>query len=244
VSVFFPKPAASPDWSKALRHLRRDPVMKGIIARVGPCTLAPRQDYFVKLCQSIYAQQISTKIATVLYGRFAAMFPRKTPTPAKVVAALSPGGWDDETVRRCGLSRQKRAYVLDLARHFADRRIDARNLHTLDDESIIAALTEINGVGRWTAEMFLIFVLNRPDVLPVDDLGLREGVRRSYGLSERPKADVVRRIAEPWRPWRTIATWYLWRGLSLEHKDNNKDKTSHRETESQRKKASQSTSSL
>lgn len=193
--------------------------MKGIVARVGPCTLAPRTDYFIALCQSIYAQQISTKIATTLFARFAAEFPRKTPTPARVAAALTPGGpgaWEVEKVRRCGLSRQKRQYVLDLARHFADRRIDPRSLHAMDDEAVIGSLTDIRGVGRWTAEMFLIFVLNRPDVLPVDDLGLREGVRRFYGLPDRPKADLVRQIAEPWRPWRTVATWYLWRGLSLE----------------------------
>jgi DNA-3-methyladenine glycosylase II len=214
--VFFPKPAANPDWSAAIRVLRRDPVMKRVIDRVGPCLLAPRNDYFIKLCQSIYAQQISTRIATTLFGRFAAKFPRKTPTPAKVVAALSAGGWDEETIRHCGLSRQKRKYVLDLACHFADRRIKARKLHTLDDEAVIEALTEINGVGRWTAEMFLIFVLNRPDVLPVDDLGLREAVKRLYNLKERPPADVLRRIAEPWRPWRTIATWYLWRGIAME----------------------------
>lgn len=213
--MFFPTPPARPDWSAAVRRLRRDPVMKRIIARVGPCTLAPRRDYFIALCQSIYAQQISTRIATTLFARFAAEFPRKTPTPARVAAALSPGGWADEKIRRCGLSRQKRQYVLDLARHFADRRINAHKLHTLEDEAVIDALTDIHGVGRWTAEMFLIFVLNRPDVLPVDDLGLRESARRFYGLHERPRADVLRQIAEPWRPFRSIATWYLWRGGAI-----------------------------
>lgn len=217
--VFFPDPAIRPDWSAAVRRLRRDPALRAVIARVGPCTLAPRRDYFVALCQSIYAQQISTKIATTLFARFAGKFPRHNPTPARVVEALSPGGWDEATIRHCGLSRQKRGYVLDLARHFADRRVDARKLRTMDDEAVIDALTDIHGVGRWTAEMFLIFVLNRPDVLPVDDLGLRESVRRVYGLHDRPKADVLRQLAEPWRPWRSIATWYLWRGGALDAAD-------------------------
>ncbi len=209
--MFFDLPLIPPDWTAATRVLRRDPVMKSIIARVGACTLSTGRDPFISLVQSIYAQQISTKIATTLYGRFAAKFPKGQPTPRRVVTALS-GNWDDETIRFCGLSRQKRVYVLDLAQHFIDKKINPRALAQSDDESVIEALTAVKGVGRWTAEMFLIFTLNRPDVLPVDDLGIREAVRRFYGLKERPSDDELRSIAEPWKPYRTIASWYLWRG--------------------------------
>lgn len=209
--MFFEKPPQRPDWSAAMKHLRRDPVLRPIVRKVGPCTLAPREDHFIALCQSIYAQQISTKIATTLFGRFAEKFPRKKPTPGRVVAALS-GAWTDEVVRHCGLSRQKREYVLDLATHFAGRKIDTRKLLRMPDEAVIESLTKVRGVGRWTAEMFLIFVMNRPDVLPVDDLGLREGVKKLYCMSERPKPKEMIEFGEKWRPYRSIATWYIWRG--------------------------------
>ncbi len=208
--MWFEKPPSGPDWTRAVRHIRKsDPVMGRVIERVGPCTLHPRRDYFVVLCKAIFTQQISTAVATVLFGRFRDLFPARRPTPARVLAALE--GSDPELLRRCGLSRQKAAYLQDLSRHFVDGRIPTRRLGRMDDEAVIDALVEVKGIGRWTAEMFLIFTLNRPDVLPVDDLGLREGVRAVYGLTERPGAGTVTEIAERWRPWRTIATWYLWR---------------------------------
>jgi DNA-3-methyladenine glycosylase II len=114
---------------------------------------------------------------------------------------------------RCGLSRQKRKYLIDLSQKFLDKKIPTRKFANMGEEQIIESLTQINGVGQWTAEMFLMFVLNRPDVLPVDDLGLREAVKRAYKLRERPDAKKLKKIAEPWRPWRTVATWYLWRGM-------------------------------
>jgi DNA-3-methyladenine glycosylase II len=126
-----------------------------------------------------------------------------------VLEKLSNG--DESVLRACGLSRQKKVYLLDLARHFSTGEVPTRRLARMDDEQIIDSLVRVKGVGRWTAEMFLIFVLNRPDVLPVDDLGLREGVRDVFGLAERPTAAEARVLAEPWRPWRSIATWYLWR---------------------------------
>ena len=116
-----------------------------------------------------------------------------------------------EDLKSCGLSRQKHAYIRDLADHFVAKKIPVRKLPAMTDEEVIEALTAVNGIGRWTAEMFLMFVLNRPDVLPVDDLGLREGVREVYDLPSRPKAVEVISIAEPWKPYRSIATWYLWR---------------------------------
>ena len=185
--------------------------MRSIIERVGPCTLAPRRDYFVVLCKSIFTQQISTRIATILFNRFRDNFPQRRPTPQRVIEFLQS---DSELVRACGLSRQKQSYLLDLAQRFLQGQIPTRAFSRMSDEEVIQSLVQVKGIGRWTGEMFLIFVLNRPDVLPVDDLGLREGARRFYGLKERPKARELTELGEQWRPWRTIATWYLWRGLS------------------------------
>ncbi|MCS7071862.1 MAG: hypothetical protein NZM00_10185, partial [Anaerolinea sp.] len=168
---------------------------------------------FVALARAIFAQQISTRIARTLYERFAARFPRNTPTPRRVAKALA-GEWDEPILRQVGLSRQKRSYLLDLARHFCLRRFDASRLSQMDDEQVIQTLTQVKGIGRWTAEMHLIFVLNRPDVLPVDDMGLRRAVQKFYNFAERPSADELRILARRWAPYRSIATWYLWRGLA------------------------------
>ena len=183
--------------------------MGSIIQRVGPCTLAPRRDYFVVLCKAVFTQQISTAVATVLFGRFRELFPMRRPTPAAVIEALETR--PAELIRYCGLSRQKAAYLRDLAEHFVDGRIPTRRLAAMDDEAVIESLVNVKGIGRWTAEMFLIFTLNRPDVLPVDDLGLQEGVREIRGLADRPRARALAELCEPWRPWRTVATWYVWR---------------------------------
>lgn len=200
------------NWGEAVRFLRAaHPGMRRAIDLVGPCTLAPRRDYFVVLCKSIYSQQISTAAAASLFGRFRDLFPSRRPTPRLVLQVLDG---DPEALRGVGLSRQKQAYVRDLAEHFATNRIPTRRLATMGDEEVIDALVRVNGIGRWTAEMFLIFTLNRPDVLPVDDLGLQKGVQSVYGLPLTPKPKEVAALAEPWRPWRTVATWYLWRGTA------------------------------
>jgi DNA-3-methyladenine glycosylase II len=205
-------PSRLRDWDIAVAHLRRDRVLRKIIDRVGPCKLAPRRDYFVALCKSIYAQQVSAVVARVLFDRFLMHFPRRRPTP-RLVHALLTG--HEDSFRACGLSRQKRKYLIDLSLHFMDGRIATRKLAALDDEQVIEALVNVQGIGRWTAEMFLIFVLNRPDVLPVDDLGIREAFKRFYRLPERPGAKQMQTMAVPWRPWRSVATWYLWRSLSI-----------------------------
>ncbi len=176
--------------------------MKGIIRRVGPCTLAARRDYFVKLCQSIYNQQISTKVAAVLFRRFRERFANRRPTPNAVLEFLAS---DEEVIRSL--------YLHDLATHFANGHVKTRRFATMEDEAIIEALTPIKGIGRWTVEMFLIFCLNRPDVYPIDDFGVRKGVQLAYGLVEMPgKAEMIE-IGEKWRPYRTVASWYLWRSL-------------------------------
>lgn len=208
--MWYVKAKTKPDWSAARRHLSRvDPVLSRLIRRVGPCTLVPRRDYFNVLCISIFNQQISTKIATILFNRFRDEFPRRRPTPARALKLLKEG----EAFKRCGLSRQKRAYLIDLSEKFIARKIPVRRLAKMSDQEVIDSLTQIKGIGQWTAEMFLMFVLNRPDVWPVDDLGLREAVKRAYKLKDRPDAKTLRAMAEPWRPYRSIATWYLWRGL-------------------------------
>ena len=209
------------DWAEAERVLSRgDPVMRKLIKRVGPCTLGPRRDYFVKLCQSIFAQQLSTVVATVLFNRFRDQFPGRRPTPAKVVEFIDTAG--DERIRSVGLSRQKRVYVRDLAAHFADGRVNTRRLARMEDEEIVQALVPIKGIGRWTVEMFLIFCLNRTDVWPVDDLGVRKGAEREYGLGEMPTKKELWEMGERWRPWRTVVAWYLWRGGDGEEKRKTK----------------------
>jgi DNA-3-methyladenine glycosylase II len=197
------------EWTAARRHLEGDPVLRALMDAIGPCTLKPRRDHFVILCKSIYSQQISAAVATVLFGRFREKFPRKRPTPGLVLKLLTKGSADE--LQGCGLSRQKRAYLIDLSRHFLSGAIPNHRLSSLSDEEIVEKLTAVNGIGRWTAEMFLIFVLNRPDVWPVDDLGLRASVMKVYGMKERPGAKELVKLAEAWRPYRTVASWYLWR---------------------------------
>jgi len=208
--MWFDQQPAMDRWKDAVGHLRRvDSRLRTVIDRVGPCTLSTRRDYFVVLSKAIFTQQISTKVATVLFGRFRELFPMRRPTPTMVLRAL-----DDhptEVRKHFGLSRQKGAYLRDLARHFVDGEIPTRRLSTMPDEAVIDALVRVKGIGRWTAEMFLIFTLNRPDALPLDDLGLRDGIRDVYQLKERPTAKQCTEISEKWRPWRTVATWYLWR---------------------------------
>jgi DNA-3-methyladenine glycosylase II len=201
------------EWSAALAHLRAiSPRMRELIEHVGPCTLSPRRDYFVTLCKAIFNQQLSMKAAATLFGRFRDHFPARRPTPAALLALVAR---DPQVLRRGGVSRQKNLYLIDLARHFASGEIPTRRLAAMNDDQVIEALTKVNGIGRWTAEMFLMFVLNRPDVLPVDDLGLRKGMQLFFNLRRPPLAKRMFELAEPWRPWRTVATWYIWRGFDL-----------------------------
>jgi len=195
-------------WAAAARHLTEvDSVLGKVIQRVGACTMSPRKDYFVTLCRAIYSQQVSMRVAEVLFQRFKALCPSGRVTPAAVIALLKV----ESNIKAAGLSRQKAIYLRDLAEHFTDNRIPIRRLAKMTDDEVIESLVAVKGVGRWTAEMFLMFVLNRPDVLPVDDLGLREGVRDVFGLPERPAPKAVTEMGERWRPYRSLATWYIWR---------------------------------
>lgn len=209
--MWFDELDGTPDWKPALRHLRKaDREMARMIKRVGPCTLSPRPDPFLTLVGSIFSQQLSTKGALTLLTRFREQFRGGKITPKRVHAALTEG-LDDETIRHCGISRQKRSYLVDLSEHLLDKRLELKKLRALDDEAVIEKLTDVKGIGVWTAQMYLMFNLCRPDVLPVLDLGIQESARIHYVLAARPKGPELTELAEPWRPWRTVACWYLWR---------------------------------
>jgi DNA-3-methyladenine glycosylase II len=194
------------EHTKAQRHLaRRDPVLKDLIKAVGPCTLRYEPDRFRSLARSIISQQISTKAALAIRTRLEAALGDKGLTPAGIL------GHSDKVLRSAGLSESKLKSLRDLANQVHGGAVRLDEIHELPDEDVIAALLPIRGIGRWTAQMFLIFSLGRLDVLPVDDLGLRAGVQDQYGLSELPDKAALAGLAEPWRPYRSIATWYLWR---------------------------------
>jgi DNA-3-methyladenine glycosylase II len=191
-------------YTQARRRLSRsDTTLAGIIRRVGPCTLQPEGDPFRALTRSIVAQLISTAAARTVYGRLEASLGRVT--PKNVLAA------GHDRLRSAGLSGNKAAAILGVAESMASGTLPVKRLHKLDDDEVIARLVPIRGIGRWTAEMFLIFCLGRPDVLPVADLGLRAGVQEHYQLSELPGRRILEEIGEAWRPYRSIATWYIWR---------------------------------
>ena len=189
--------------------LRGDAVLAALIKRHGPCGLAAAQrtDHFSALVRAITNQQLSTKAAATIYGRLAALIPGGTPTPEGL------GKLTDAQLREVGYSRQKIAYLRDLSAHVLDGRLDLRTIHDLTDDEVIAALTNVKGIGRWSAEMFLMFRLHRPDVLPVGDLGIVNAVQRVYRLRKRPDAKKIMKLGEAWRPYRSVACWYLWQSL-------------------------------
>jgi len=191
----------------AILHLRTcDPVLAKIIERVGPCQLASRDPTFETLARSITFQQLHGKAAATIFARVRKATGRRF--TAAAFLKLSP-----EQLRACGLSRQKIASLTDLAEHVASRRIQFHKLRELEDEQIIALLSNVRGVGVWTAQMFLICALGRPNVMPLGDLGIRNAVRKAYGLTEMPKSTKLATIAAKWHPHCSIASWYLWRSL-------------------------------
>ena len=193
---------------EACRYLASvDRKLRVLIDRIGPHRLIITRDPFVALIGSIIQQQISMSAAAAIQKRVRGLCPRGRVT-ASGIRALSP-----HRLRGAGLSRAKVQYILNLAEHFATRRLTAPALRRMPDDEVIAATTAVKGIGRWTAEMLLLFCLERPDVWPVDDLGLRKAVRLFIGSDEMPGADTLQDLAEPWRPHRSYATWYLWRSL-------------------------------
>jgi DNA-3-methyladenine glycosylase II len=188
-------------------------VLAEIIRHHGPCGLGAvrdRFDHFQMLVRAIVSQQLSTRAANTIHNRVVALMPGSQPTPA-ALAALT-----DEQLRAVGISRQKAGYLRDLCARISNGDVLLDELDAMSDDEVIASLTRVKGIGRWTAEMFLIFRLLRPDVLPVGDLGIITAVKKAYGLRKAPTPDRLRKLGEAWRPYRSIACWYLWRSLDNE----------------------------
>jgi DNA-3-methyladenine glycosylase II len=213
---------ASIDYARARRLLaRRDPVIAGLMRRHGDCGLeaAQRSDHFRALIHAIIAQQLSTKAAATIESRFAAIFQEGPAEAGHYVRGLTPDAVarvSDERLRSAGLSPQKLRYVRDLCEHLLDGSLDLDSMEPLADEEVIVALTSVKGIGRWTAEMFLMFRLHRPDVLPLGDLGIVKAVKQAYNLRSRPSPARLTKIGEMWRPYRSVACWYLWASLDAE----------------------------
>ncbi len=204
-----PAPIQPDYWDEACKHLkRRDRVLKRLIPQFGEARLQSRGDAFTTLARSVVGQQISVKAAQSVWEKFLAAAAGTTPLkPAKVLKLST------EQLRGAGLSARKCEYLQDLARHFDDGSVHVTQWQAMDDEAIIRELVAIRGIGRWTAEMFLMFHLLRPDVLPLDDLGLLKGISVNYFSGEPVSRAEAREVAEAWAPYRSVATWYLWRSL-------------------------------
>jgi DNA-3-methyladenine glycosylase II len=205
-----PPPSEPGYWDDACKHLaKRDRVLKKLIPKFGSARLASRGDAFTTLARSIVGQQISVKAAQSVWDRFAA-------TVGGNALRLLPEDVRQQPVprlREAGLSARKCEYLLDLSRHFADGEVHQADWQAMDDEAIIAELVAIRGIGRWTAEMFLIFHLLRPNVMPLDDLGLIKGISQNYFSGEPVSRAEAREVGEAWAPFRSVATWYIWRSL-------------------------------
>jgi DNA-3-methyladenine glycosylase II len=192
---------------EAIQHLRRsDPILSEIIGRVGDYAIQFRDPEFETLVRSIVYQQLSGRVASVIFGRLVKAAGGKL-TPESILK-MRPS-----RMRTLGLSTQKTAYIRDLARHTRDGRLVFEELPALPDRDAIERLTQVKGIGEWTAHMFLMFALRRPDILPVGDLGIRTAIRRAYQLPELPTVAEIEQIALRWRPYCTVASWYLWRSL-------------------------------
>jgi len=202
---------AVPDyWDDACRHLgKRDRVMRKLIPKFGEARLQSRGDAFTTLARSIVGQQISVKAAQSVWGKFV----EGIGEPSTRVAPAAVLNVDNAALRTAGLSVRKCEYLMDLARHFEDGRVHPKQWQVMEDEAIIDELVAIRGIGRWTAEMFLIFHLMRPDVLPLDDLGLLKGISVNYFSGEPVSRAEAREVGEAWTPFRSVATWYIWRSL-------------------------------
>jgi DNA-3-methyladenine glycosylase II len=193
-------------WRQATRELAAgDAVLKQLIAQFDGLTIGSRGDAFATLARAIVGQQLSVKAAQSVWNRLCAEL--RSITPAAMIGA------EAARLRACGLSGQKAIYLRDLAERFDSKALDVAAWSPLDDEAVIEQLTQVKGIGRWTAEMFLIFHMTRPDVLPLDDIGLQRAMRTYYNRGKPLSAPRMRKIGAGWAPWRSVATWYLWRSL-------------------------------
>ncbi len=213
-------PASAPElvtpayWQDACKHLsKRDRVMRKLIADHGSAGLQSRGDAFTTLARSIVGQQISVKAAQSVWERLVVVLGGSAEAHREPLSPLTMLSKTTDELRQAGLSARKVEYMLDLARHFAEGQVHVAQWQEMEDELIIEELIDIRGIGRWTAEMFLIFHLMRPNVLPLDDLGLIKGISQSYFSGEPVSRAEARDVAEAWSPYRTVGTWYLWRSL-------------------------------
>ena len=192
-------------WEDAKGELmKRDRIMRKLIPQCVDMQIAGRKEPFITLARSIVGQQISLKAADAIWQRFLELCPKCT--PAQVIKAGA-------ALAECGLSKRKTEYILDLADHFKSKRLHVEDWTAMDDEAVIAELVQIRGIARWTAEMFLIFNLHRPNIFPLDDVGLLKGISINYFSGEPVSRSDAREVAANWEPWRSVATWYLWRSL-------------------------------
>jgi len=199
-------PDLPPYWAEAKAELmRRDRIMNKLIPQFGDMHLRGHPDPFTTLARSIVGQQVTVKAAEAAWGKLRELCPKMTPSQVIKAGAAE--------LSACGLSKRKTEYILDLADHFKAKRVHADQWSEMDDEAVIAELVQIRGITRWTAEMFLIFNLLRPNVLPLDDAGLIQGISQNYFSGEPVSRSDAREVAANWEPWRTVATWYLWRSL-------------------------------
>jgi DNA-3-methyladenine glycosylase II len=201
------------DYAKARTLLtRRDPVLGQLIKQIGSCGMHTRQrrDHLTALVSAITSQQLSTKAAATIFQRVSSLCPGGELTVEAIVVL------EDSALRGAGLSGQKVGYLRDLSARLLDGRLDLDGLDRCEDEEVVTQLTTVRGFGRWTAEMFLMFRLHRPDVLPVGDLGIVKAVQRLYRLRKRPDVKRLQKIGEPWRPYRSVACWYLWQSLGMD----------------------------
>jgi DNA-3-methyladenine glycosylase II len=194
---------------KAVNHLKKsDPILRAIVERVGPCRMEFGEPEFSSLAEAIVYQQLNGKAAVTIFNRFAAL--AGEPLAPEGILKLS-----DQQLRSVGLSKQKSTYLKDLAAKTSAKVLDFAKLPELSDEEVIKHLTQVKGVGVWTAHMFLMFSLRRPDVLPTGDYGVQVAIKKHYKKRKLPKPDVMEKIARPWAPYRSIACWYLWRSLDI-----------------------------
>jgi DNA-3-methyladenine glycosylase II len=209
---------SDPDHSEAVEHLRRaDPVMEQIIERVGPCMLGsrtdrggPAHDHYGALLRAIVGQQLSVSAARSIYGRLTERYAGRTPTPAQILAEEP-----EELRAAAGLSRAKVVFLRDLADRLESGSLRLDDIEEAPDDEVASRLLEVKGVGQWTVDMYLLFHLGRPDVLPVGDLGIRRAAMLAYRLRKLPQPDRLVKLARPWRPWRSVASWYLWASLRV-----------------------------
>ncbi len=191
---------------RAIKFLKKDPKLANIIESVGTYKISLIENPYESLVEAIITQQLSGKAAKSISSRFRSLY-KKYPKPSDVLKT------PDSKLQKAGLSKMKISYIKDLSNRIEAKELRLKALHEMSDDQVVAELTKVKGIGRWTAEMFLIFSLGREDVLPVGDLGLKKGIQRLYSLKEIPEEKQIEELAERWRPYRTVATWYLWKSL-------------------------------